>query len=70
MYPPGTRPDVLAGGMTYAADTLTTLADASPLRRVNEPSDVAEAIRYLLSDNANSITGAVLPLEGGRVAAL
>ena len=52
------------------ADMLKTLADARPLRRVNEPSDVAQAIRYLLSDTAISITGTVLPVDGGRVAAL
>jgi NAD(P)-dependent dehydrogenase (short-subunit alcohol dehydrogenase family) len=36
----------------------------------NEPGDVAKAIRYLLSDTAISITGVVLPVDDGRVAAL
>src|ERR1700758_337685 len=74
--PAGVRVNAVALGPTHTpgtasmADMLKTLADARPLRRVNEPSDVADAIRYLLSDTANSITGAVLPVDGGRVAAL
>jgi NAD(P)-dependent dehydrogenase (short-subunit alcohol dehydrogenase family) len=57
-------------GTASMAEMSNTLADASPLGRVNEPSDVAEAIRYLLSDTANSITGAVVPVDGGILAAL
>jgi NAD(P)-dependent dehydrogenase (short-subunit alcohol dehydrogenase family) len=57
-------------GAASVGDMNDTLAAASPLRRVNEPGDVAEAIRYLLSDTAVAITGAVLPVDGGRVAAL
>jgi NAD(P)-dependent dehydrogenase (short-subunit alcohol dehydrogenase family) len=74
--PAGVRVNAVALGPTHTpgtastADMLAALADASPLRRVNEPSDVAKAIRYLLSDTASSITGAVLPVDGGRVAAL
>jgi NAD(P)-dependent dehydrogenase (short-subunit alcohol dehydrogenase family) len=57
-------------GSAATADMNKALAEASPLRRENEPSDVAEAIRYLLSDTAIAITGAVLPVDGGRLAAL
>jgi NAD(P)-dependent dehydrogenase (short-subunit alcohol dehydrogenase family) len=74
--PAGVRVNAVALGPTHTpgtastADMLAALADASPLRRVNEPSDVAEAIRYLLNDTAIAITGTVLPVDGGRVAAL
>jgi NAD(P)-dependent dehydrogenase (short-subunit alcohol dehydrogenase family) len=74
--PAGVRVNAVAPGPTRTpgsapvADMNSALAAASPLRRVNEPSDVAEAIRYLLSDSAIAITGVVLPVDGGRVAAL
>lgn len=37
------------------------------LRRVADPSELAEAIAFLLSDEASFITGSTLPVDGGRV---
>ncbi len=36
-----------------------------PLRRLGQPEDVANAVRYLVSDAAGYITGAVLNVAGG-----
>ena len=36
-----------------------------PLRRAAEVGDVAAAVRFLCSDEAGYITGAVLPVDGG-----
>jgi NAD(P)-dependent dehydrogenase (short-subunit alcohol dehydrogenase family) len=74
--PAGVRVNAVALGPTRTpgsaatADMNKALAEASPLQRENEPIDAAEAIRYLLSDTAIAITGAVLPVDGGRLAAL
>jgi len=38
------------------------------MRRLREPSEVAEAILFLASDQASFITGAVLPVDGGFLA--
>lgn len=38
---------------------------ATPLRRWGEPSDIAPVVRFLLSDEASWITGAVLLVDGG-----
>ncbi|XP_039962181.1 3-oxoacyl-[acyl-carrier-protein] reductase FabG-like [Bactrocera tryoni] len=38
----------------------------NPLGRVGETKDVADAIVFLASDNSSFITGATLPIDGGR----
>ncbi len=38
---------------------------ATPLARLGDPEDVARVTRFLLSDDAAYITGAVIPVDGG-----
>ena len=40
-------------------------ANAHPLKRIGEPSDIANAVTFLTSDAASWITGVVLPIDGG-----
>ena len=42
------------------------LAPSIPMLRGGEPEEVAQAILWLLSDEASFVTGAILPVSGGR----
>jgi NAD(P)-dependent dehydrogenase (short-subunit alcohol dehydrogenase family) len=48
--------------------TLDTFAPLHPLGRVGSPADVANAVTYLLSDEASWVTGAILNVDGGIMA--
>jgi NAD(P)-dependent dehydrogenase (short-subunit alcohol dehydrogenase family) len=45
------------------------LVDSAPLGRYAEPEELAAAIAFLASDDASFITGVVLPVDGGFLAA-
>jgi 3-oxoacyl-[acyl-carrier protein] reductase len=68
----GIRVNAIAPG--YIATELTealpeearqAILDATPLRRLGDPADVARAVRFLASDAASFITGDVLAVDGG-----
>jgi NAD(P)-dependent dehydrogenase (short-subunit alcohol dehydrogenase family) len=46
-------------------DILQTVIDAIPMHALGTPDDVAEAVRYLVSDEAHYLTGALVPVAGG-----
>lgn len=48
------------------AQFLSTFANVHPLGRNGQPDDVADAVLFFASDQSRWITGAVLPLDGGR----
>jgi NAD(P)-dependent dehydrogenase (short-subunit alcohol dehydrogenase family) len=43
---------------------------AMPMRRVGKPDEVASAVVWLCSDAASFITGATLPIDGGKLAGM
>jgi len=60
-------PGPISTPMTAALsdDVVTAMIDAVPLGRMGEPDEIAHAVRYLVSDEAGYVTGAVLPVDGG-----
>ena len=42
------------------------VTNATPLGRIGEADEVAEAVQYLASDSAGFVTGQVLTVDGGR----
>jgi len=66
------NPGIINSGMIkpYLDDPQArkVLEDRLPLNRIGEPEDVANAVLYLASDEANWITGTILNVDGGKTA--
>jgi 3-oxoacyl-[acyl-carrier protein] reductase len=68
----GVRVNAVAPGYisTELTDTLpdelkATILQATPLGRLGDPGDVAGSVRFLCSEEARFVTGAVLQVDGG-----
>ncbi len=44
---------------------IQAVTETIPMRSIGMPQDVAEAVRYLVSDEARYVTGALIPVTGG-----
>lgn len=65
---PGLTATPLAVGLTGNPDIMAAWADALPLGRPAEPSEVAAAIAFLASSDASYINGHNLVVDGGGMA--
>lgn len=72
--PSGVRVNAVSPGPTRTegsaamGEALDQLAAGAPAGRPGLPEEIASAITYLASDAANFVHGAVLPVDGGRIA--
>lgn len=48
--------------------TLEQFAKSEPVGRLGSPDEVAQAVLWLCSDSASFVTGAILAVDGGRLA--
>jgi NAD(P)-dependent dehydrogenase (short-subunit alcohol dehydrogenase family) len=58
----------LTRGLMADPDLQRRILELTPLRRLAEPADIADAIVFLASDRAKMITGHTLPVDGGFLA--
>ena len=56
------------GGTAVFGDGLDELASAGPAGRVAAPEEIAAAIAFLVTDESSFVQGAILPVDGGRLA--
>lgn len=72
--PSGVRVNAVSPGPTRTegsaamGEALDQLAAGAPAGRPGLPEEIASAITYLASDAASFVHGAVLPVDGGRIA--
>jgi NAD(P)-dependent dehydrogenase (short-subunit alcohol dehydrogenase family) len=72
--PAGVRVNAVSPGPTRTegtlpmGDTLDQLAAGGPAGRPGQPEEIAAAVAFLATDQASWIHGAVLPVDGGRLA--
>ncbi|MGW5360804.1 SDR family NAD(P)-dependent oxidoreductase [Actinopolymorpha pittospori] len=72
--PHGVRVNAVSPGPTRTEGTavmgedLDTLAATAPAGRPGSAQEIAEAITFLATDRSSFVHGAVLPVDGGRVA--
>ena len=74
LAPSGIRVNCVAPGVTdtemnacYDEDTMDELAEKTPLGRIADPREIAEAIFFLASEKASFITGQTLTADGGFI---
>ena len=62
-------PGVISTDMLSAlpAEMLPQLAEQTPMGRLGTPEDIAQAVAFLASDQADFITGQVLTVDGGFI---
>jgi NAD(P)-dependent dehydrogenase (short-subunit alcohol dehydrogenase family) len=66
---PGTIATELArAAVLTSPEAAERILGRTPLRRLGEPGEVADAAAFLLSEAASYITGEVLYVDGGRLA--
>jgi 3-oxoacyl-[acyl-carrier protein] reductase len=68
----GIRVNAVAPGFIHTPMTATVpekilelMKEKTPIKRLGQPDDVAYALLYLASDEANFVNGAVLSVDGG-----
>jgi NAD(P)-dependent dehydrogenase (short-subunit alcohol dehydrogenase family) len=63
------RLDAQKQGITEA-EALKRNEDRVPLGRLAKPEEVAAVVLFLASEQASYVTGAIIPMDGGRLAAI
>ena len=56
--------------MGASLDYMPGAAENTPLKRLGQPQEVAEVAAFLCSERASFVSGAIIPVDGGRVAAI
>ena len=65
---PGTiATELAARAVLTSAEAKARIMSRTPMKRLGEPSEIADAVAYLASDAASYITGEIVTVDGGRM---
>jgi NAD(P)-dependent dehydrogenase (short-subunit alcohol dehydrogenase family) len=66
---PGTiATELAAQAVLTSEDARKRILSRTPMKRLGEPEEIAEAVAWLASDASSYITGEILTVDGGRMA--
>jgi 2,5-dichloro-2,5-cyclohexadiene-1,4-diol dehydrogenase 1 len=65
VLPGGVETPMLAGAMGQDSVVQQAVESGHPIDRLGRPSQIAEAVAWLLSDAASFVTGAAIAVDGG-----
>ena len=66
---PGTiATELAAKAVLTSEDAKKKILSRTPLKRLGEPSEVADVVAWLASDAASYVTGEIVVVDGGRMA--
>ena len=65
---PGTiATELAARAVLTSEDARARILSRTPMRRLGEPSEVADVVAWLASDAASYVTGEIVTVDGGRM---
>jgi meso-butanediol dehydrogenase/(S,S)-butanediol dehydrogenase/diacetyl reductase len=62
---PGAIETPMFAGVSTVPSLQAAYVQAIPMRRLGQPSEIANVVGFLLSDAATYVTGALIPVDGG-----
>jgi len=66
---PGTiATELAAKAVLTSDDAKAKIMSRTPMKRLGEPSEIADVVAWLVSDAASYVTGEVVTVDGGRMA--
>ena len=65
---PGTIATELAARAVLTSDEAKArILSRTPMKRLGEPSEIADVVAWLVSDAASYVTGEIVTVDGGRM---
>ena len=65
--PTGFGTELAKNAVLTSDEARTRILSRTPLKRLGEPSEIADVVAFLLSDAASYVTGEIVTVDGGRM---